>query len=196
MLKKSILFVAILTLVISCNQVSKEADNEKNDEILKEESLNIHESFFQNLSKLCGKSFKGKEIYRSHHGESMAEFEMIMHVNVCKDDQIHIPFHIGEDKSRTWQFFLENGSLSLRHDHRHDDGTPEEQTMYGGYADDTGCEYRQNFPADEYSAELIEDGGGNVWTIKLDEDMTTFTYRLERDKEKRWRVDFDLTKPL
>ncbi len=67
---------------------------------------------------------------------------------------------------------------------------------YGGYADDTGTAFVQRFPADPYTAGLIEEGGGNVWTIGFDEALTRFTYRLERDGEKRLRVDFDLTEPL
>jgi len=30
----------------------------------------------------------------------------------------------------------------------------------------------------------------------ISEDLSVFTYRLERDGEKRFRIDFDLTRPL
>ncbi len=155
-----------------------------------------HQAFFDNLASLCGKSFAGKQIYRSHHASGWAHLDMVMHVNVCENDQILIPFHVGEDRSRTWMFLVEDGMLRLRHDHRYPDGTPEEESLYGGYADNRGTAFVQHFPADEYTAGLIDDGGGNVWTIMIDEAFTTYTYRLERDGEKRLRVDFDLTKPL
>ncbi len=155
-----------------------------------------HQAFFNNLKSLCGQSFEGEQIYRSHHASGWEDYEMVMHVEVCEDDRVLIPFHVGEDESRTWMFLVEDGQLRLRHDHRYPDGTPEEESLYGGYADDTGTEFEQHFPADAYTAEIIEDGGGNVWTIRLDEAMTTFTYRLERDGEKRMRVDFNLTEPL
>lgn len=51
-------------------------------------------------------------------------------------------------------------------------------------------------PADEYTGTLIEGGEGNVWTVMVSEDFSTFTYLLERDGEKRFQIDFDLTKPL
>lgn len=155
-----------------------------------------HQSFFNNLASLCGKSFAGTQIYRSHHASGWAHLDMVMHVEVCESDQILIPFHIGEDQSRTWMFLVEDGMLRFRHDHRYPDGTPEEETLYGGYADDSGTAFVQHFPADEYTAGLIDGGGGNIWTIRIDEGFTTFTYRLERDGEKRMRVDFDLTNPL
>ncbi len=154
------------------------------------------QAFFNNLARLCGQSFEGEQIYRSHHASGWEDEELIMHVAVCEATQIQIPFHVGEDRSRTWIFLVEDGMLRFRHDHRYPDGTPEEETLYGGYADDTGTAFVQHFPADDYTAELIEDGGGNLWTVKMDENMTTFTYRLERDGEKRLRVDFDLTMPL
>lgn len=154
------------------------------------------QAFFDNLAGLCGQSFRGQQIYRSHHGSGWAHLDMIMHVSLCEDDRIHIPFHVGEDQSRTWMFLVEDGRLRFRHDHRYPDGTPEEESLYGGYADDSGTAFAQHFPADEYTARLIEGGGGNIWTVMIDEGFTTFTYRLERDGEKRLRVDFDLTNPL
>ena len=155
-----------------------------------------HQAFFDNLSTLCGMSFEGTQVYRSHHAEGWAHLDMVMHVTVCEDERIHIPFHVGEDQSRTWIFLEEEGQLRFRHDHRYPDGTPEEGSLYGGYADDRGTAFEQHFPADEFTARVIEGGGGNVWTVRISEDFTTFTYRLERDGEKRLRVDFDLTNPL
>ncbi len=155
-----------------------------------------HKAFFNNLASLCGQSFKGEQIYRSHHASGWEDYDMVMHVDVCENDRILIPFHVGEDESRTWMFLAEDGQLRLRHDHRYPDGTPEEDSLYGGYADDTGTAFEQHFPADDFTAQVIDGGEGNVWTIRMDKAMTTFTYRLERDDEKRLRVDFDLTKPL
>ncbi len=158
--------------------------------------LEEQQAFFNNLMRLCGQSFEGEQIYRSHHAPGWEGEELIMHVEVCEATHIQIPFHIGDDHSRTWIFLVEDGRLRFRHDHRYPDGTPEEETLYGGYADDTGTAFVQHFPADDYTAEVIDGGEGNVWTVKMDENMTTFTYRLERDGEKRLRVDFDLTRPL
>ncbi|MBW6479678.1 MAG: hypothetical protein K0B37_09640 [Bacteroidales bacterium] len=155
-----------------------------------------HQVFFNNLASLCGQSFMGEQVYRSHHGESWADRTMIMYVTVCEDDHIHIPFHVDDDHSRTWMFLAEDGKLRFRHQHLHEDGTHEEGSMYGGFADENGTAFVQYFPADEYTAGVIEDGGGNLWTVSMDEEFTMFSYRLDRDGEKRFEIVFDLTNPI
>lgn len=190
-----ILFTLMLFSLTGCGprqQATDDGSDQHPGHLISE----THQAFFNNLASLCGKSFAGEQIYRSHHASGWADLDMVMHVTVCEPDQILIPFHVGEDQSRTWMFLAENGRLRFRHDHRYPDGTPEEENLYGGYADMSGDPFVQHFPADAYTANLIDGGGGNVWTVKIDEDFTTFTYRLERDGEKRLRVDFDLSNPL
>ncbi len=155
-----------------------------------------HQAFFDNLASLCGTSFAGKQVYRSHHGSSWAHLDLTMHVSKCQPDSIFIPFRVGDDTSRTWLFVVEDGRLRFRHDHRHEDGTPEDESLYGGYADDNGNAFVQYFPADDFTANLIDGGGGNVWTVSISEDFSTFSYRLDRDGEKRFQIDFDLSKPI
>jgi hypothetical protein len=189
---------AVLLLVLSCGQRDQQHQRHSHQLSTDEtKSLSeVQQNFFNHLSNLCGKSYIGEQVYRSHHGSSWAQFELVMHVSTCKQDSIFIPFRVGNDRSRTWLFVIEDGRLRFRHDHRHEDGTPEDETLYGGYADDHGTAFVQYFPADDYSANLIEDGGGNVWMVKISEDFSTFTYRLDRDGEKRFQIDFDLKNPL
>ncbi len=158
--------------------------------------LEAHEAFFNNLASLCGQTFAGEQIYRSHHGESWAGRSMIMHVAVCEDDHILIPFHVDDDHSRTWMFTAEDGDLVFRHQHLHEDGTHEEGSMYGGVANAEGNAFVQYFPADEFTASVIEGGGGNLWIVSMDEQMTHLSYRLDRDGEKRFEIVFDLRNPL
>lgn len=191
-MKKNLLIALIGILVIACGPATPPQDERPVTQLESAE----HQAFFDNLASLCGQSFQGIQIFRSHHAEGWDHLEMVMHVEKCEDDHIHIPFHLSEDKSRTWIFLIEDGQLRFRHDHRHEDGTPEDGTLYGGYADDSGTAFVQHFPADDYTAEVIEGGEGNIWTVSFDEDMTNFSYRLARDGEERLRVDFDLTRPL
>ena len=155
-----------------------------------------HQAFFTTLSSLCGQTFEGQQIYRSHHSSGWAHLELVMHVAECTDEHIYIPFRVGDDTSRTWMFLKEEGRLRFRHDHRYPDGTPEEETLYGGYADENGTAFVQYFPADEYTGALIDGGAGNVWTVAISEDGQTFSYRLDRDGEKRLQIDFDLSRPI
>lgn len=159
-------------------------------------SSEVQQAFFNNLALFCGKAFGGKQVFRSHHGAGWAHLELVMLVRDCEADKLAIPFRVGDDYSRTWLFLVEDGQLRFRHDHRHPDGTPEEETLYGGYADNRGTAFVQYFPADDYTAGLIDGGGGNVWTVSISEDLSTFTYRLDRDGEKRFVIEFDLNQPL
>ena len=159
-----------------------------------------HESFtafFNNLRTLCGKSFEGEQIYMKEGRESWEDKQMIMHVTVCEDDVVHIPFHMDEDRSRTWMFFNENGELRFRHDHRHEDGTPEDMTMYGGYADaERGTATYQVFPADEYTIDIHPISVDSEWVVELKDDMSIFSYQLHHEGELLFEAHFDLTNPL
>ncbi len=190
-----ILAVAAVFACVSCGPRPQAAE-EKTEAVGQLLVSEAHQAFFRKLASLCGQSFAGEQIYRSHHASGWAHLDMVMHVEVCENDRILIPFHVGEDKSRTWMFLVEDGRLRFPHDHRYPDGTPEDENLYGGYADERGTAFVQHFPADDYTAALIDGGGGNVWTVRIDEGFNTFTYRLERDGEKRMRVDFDLNNPL
>lgn len=172
---------------------STEAQNEQSGELFEQEA---QEAFFNNLASLCGQSFAGEQTYRSHHGESWSDRSMTMYVTVCEDDHIHIPFHVDDDHSRTWMFTAEDGNLVFRHQHLHEDGTHEDGSMYGGVANDEGNAFVQYFPADDFTATVIEGGGGNLWIVSMDEEMTYLSYRLDRDGEKRFEIVFDLRNPL
>ncbi len=43
--------------------------------------------------------------------ESWAHMEFIMHVTLCEDDRIFVPFHLDDDHSRTWMFLVEDGKM-------------------------------------------------------------------------------------
>jgi hypothetical protein len=105
---------------------------------------------------------------------------------------IRIPFHVGEDKSRTWILTLTDAGLLFKHDHRHADGTPDKITMYGGLAAPSGTQYTQSFPADAETAKLIPEAATNVWTLQINPEKQQFMYYLERHKEPRYKALFNL----
>ena len=152
--------------------------------------------FLEKLASLCGKSFQGQQIYMDPRGTSWEDNELIMHVTICEENKVHIPFHVDDDKSRTWIFAFEDGKLRFRHDHRHEDGTPEDLTLYGGYADGNGTAFIQIFPNDDYTKNLVSDDINRTWVVILDENLTTLTYKLRYHDERYFEARFDLTKPL
>ena len=161
-------------------------------------SIPSHDAFFGAISKHCGKAYSGTVTVDNADGDSFANKKLIMHVRRCDDTQLQIPFHVGEDASRTWLITKTGSGLSLKHDHRHSDGTEDVLTQYGGHTVDAGWPQVQSFPADQYSKELFVENAipqsvGNTWQMYIYPDR--FTYRLIR-QGREFRVDFDLSNPV
>jgi len=161
-------------------------------------SIPSQDEFFRAISELCGKAYSGTVTVDTSNSDSFANKKLIMHVRRCGETQLQIPFHVGEDSSRTWLITKTGSGLSLKHDHRHRDGTEDVLTQYGGHTVDAGWAQVQSFPADQYSKRLfvetaIPQSVGNTWQMFIYPDR--FTYRLIR-QGMEFRVDFDLTNPV
>ena len=150
--------------------------------------------FWENLKTHCGKAYEGKLI--SPESDPRFAGRLIMHVRSCDDGIIRIPFFVGEDRSRTWVLTMdEAGLIQLKHDHRHEDGSEDQVTQYGGKASNTGSATTQFFPADQFTASLLPAAVGNVWWISVDD--TSFSYNLRRlGSQTLFTVKFDLTQPI
>ena len=124
---------------------------------------------------------------------------LVMHVRDCTDSEIRIPFQVGEDRSRTWVISRTASGLRLKHDHRHEDGSEDVLTQYGGDTVAPGTAQRQEFPADTFSRELfvrrnIAVSATNVWAMEV-EPGRMFAYELRRPN-RFFRVEFDLARPV
>ncbi|MCK7458414.1 hypothetical protein [Idiomarina aminovorans] len=153
--------------------------------------------FFQAINQHCGNSYAGEVTVDTPSSEGF-EGPLIMHVRKCGDHKIEIPFHVGDNHSRTWILTQTGSGISLKHDHRKPDGNYDPLTMYGGHTVDKGHATAQSFPADAYSKELFIELGApqsntNIWQMYIHDE--TFTYRLVREG-REFRVDFDLTQPV
>ncbi|WP_273021576.1 hypothetical protein [Rheinheimera sp.] len=160
-------------------------------------SIASHDSFFNNLAALCGKAFAGNVSVDTPSSDGFND-RLIMHVRKCTGNQLQIPFHVGDDHSRTWIITKTGSGLSLKHDHRQKNGEYDQSTMYGGHTVDAGWANVQSFPADQYSKELFARLGNpqsnsNIWQMYI--YPQTFSYRMIREG-REFRVDFDLTKPV
>ena len=162
-------------------------------------SLNAQEStenqqFWNALQSLCEKSFEGT-LELPENDEQFGGKQLVMHVRSCNDSIIKIPFFVGDDKSRTWILTRKNNRIELKHDHRHEDGSEDDVTMYGGTTTNSGQATIQSFPADQDTKTMIPAASTNIWWITL--DTTQFTYNLRRlGTERVFRVSFDLTKVI
>jgi hypothetical protein len=154
------------------------------------------ESFWTTLHSLCGRAFTGTVREAPPSDTAFANQELIMHVRQCRDDEIRIPFHVGTNRSRTWIVSRTSTGLRLKHDHRHEDGSEDAITQYGGDTRGAGTAERQEFFADLHTASLIPAAATNVWTIEV-QATESFTYALRREgTDRRFRIQFDLTRSV
>lgn len=154
------------------------------------------EIFWNNLKKHCGKSYEGKITAGAKEGDGFSGQRLVMQVLSCENDKIRVPFYVGENSSRTWVLTKnENSVLKLKHDHRHEDGSEDKVTQYGGENSNQGLENLQMFPADQETANLISYASTNLWWVTLDEK--TYTYNLRRiGSDRVFTVEFDVTNPI
>ena len=153
------------------------------------------EKFWTQLQEHCGKAYQGEIISGGKEGDGFTGKKLVMHVRSCEtDNNIKIPFFVGDDKSRTWVLHMNSDKiLILKHDHRNPDGTEQKSTQYGGTSSNIGLENLQMFPADEHTAKLIPAAATNVWWFTI--DGKSFTYNLRRvGSDRLFTVKFDLTK--
>ena len=152
------------------------------------------QKFWDTLKSHCGKAYEGKLM--SPESDPRFAGRLVMHVRACEEGRIRVPFFVGDDRSRTWVLTMEDsGLIQLKHDHRHEDGSEDKVTQYGGKASNPGSATTQFFPADQFTTDLLPAAVGNVWWITLDE--TSFTYNLRRlGSSTVFTVKFDLTQPV
>ncbi|WP_394205533.1 hypothetical protein [Shewanella waksmanii] len=154
--------------------------------------------FFDNIAAHCGKAYEGTVTAGNDADSAFTGKKLVMHVRECTDEQLKVPFHVGDDHSRTWVITKTPYGLHLAHDHRHEDGSEDKVTMYGGMTADMGTATEQSFPADAHSINNFRENGlnvsiTNIWHMYI--KPNEFTYRLTREN-RDFRVDFDLSKPV
>lgn len=153
--------------------------------------------FWTALQSLCGKAFEGRLAEGTEASDAeMGKQRLVMHVRTCSEGEVRIPFHVGEDRSRTWVITRTPEGVRLKHDHRHQDGSEDAVTQYGGDTRKIDDSLSLDFHADAHTAKLIPAAATNIWTMAIEPEKS-FTYGLRREAQgRRFRVQFDLTKPV
>lgn len=163
------------------------------------------DQFLATLASHCGQAFAGRVVANQPASTTPDAFEgkaLVMHVRGCEapTQELRVPFHVGDDHSRTWVLTRTADGLRLKHDHRHEDGTPDATSMYGGDTQDAGSATRQSFPVDAESVAMFQREGlqgsvRNTWAMEL-EAGKRFVYELSRPDGRLFQVEFDLTAPV
>ena len=157
------------------------------------------DDFLPTLTPLCGQAYAGRIVRPPvPSDEAFAGKRLVMHVATCNADSIRIPFHVGDDHSRTWVLTRTGTDLRLKHDHRHPDGSEDRVSQYGGNAITPPDAERQIFPADSFTKDLLRREGNvagvdNIWAIEHRQGI--FAYELRRPG-RFFRVEFDLSRPV
>lgn len=161
------------------------------------------DAFLERLHGLCGQAFAGRISANLPPPSEPDAFEgksLVMHVRECEGGQLRIPFHVGDDHSRTWVLTRTADGIRLKHDHRHPDGSPDAVTLYGGDTDTPGSAERQAFPVDAESIANFKANGlmaslQNTWAIEV-QPGKRMVYELSRPGGRLFRVEFDLARPV
>ena len=184
---KIILFTLPLLFLLSCTSGERA------------EVVDPQKVFWNNLMEHCGKAFPGGLTKEPPGDEMLTGTELLIaHFRECGEDTIKIPFHIEIedtdewDRSRTWNFIRHDDRLEIRHDHRKEDGTEDEDNWYGGFTEEPGSEAYQEFV---YYGREDPDGKRLGWRIEIYPNER-YTYGTIRGDEWTWRVDFDLTEEI
>lgn len=168
--------IALMAVVLLFNACSKPPHVKKQND------------FFTNLSSLCGQVFEGYSTFPTDPDHDFAGQLLVANIQSCEQHQIRIRFAVGHDQSRTWVISKSRQGLLLKHDHRHDDGTPDEITNYGGWANDQGTGWQQFFAADEATADMIPAAATNVWMLSYEPHNQVLTYDLKRHGKPRYQA--------
>ena len=153
---------------------------------------NSQDGFFELMKSHCGKTYFGKTVFPTSKTDPFVNKKLVMSVKDCSESEIKIPFQVGDDTSRTWILTKTAKGLLFKHDHRLPDGTPDPVTLYGGFANQSGTNVMQFFPADADTQVLIPAAKSNIWSLKFDKKLKQFIYYLERHNKPRYKAIFDL----
>ncbi len=159
------------------------------------------DAFLARLASLCGRAYAGRvRVDTPASADSaFAGKPLVMYVRDCSAGAVSVPFHVGDDHSRTWVLTRTAAGVRLKHDHRHADGSADAVTMYGGDSA-AGSATRLAFPVDAESVALFQRAGlsasvANTWAMEFGPG-DTFVYELSRPGGRLFQVEFDLATPV
>ncbi|MGB0908626.1 MAG: hypothetical protein ACPGVT_14145 [Maricaulaceae bacterium] len=159
------------------------------------------DEFFAALKTFCGQTHTGKVTSEDEADADWRKEVLVVGPVSCEKNEIRMPLAVGANTSRTWIVTRGDSSLTLKHDHRHDDGSPDAVTNYGGTTASVGTAERQEFPVDEFSIDLFKREGlaasvTNTWAFEA-MPGERLAYELSRPpvdgKRRFFRAEFDLT---
>lgn len=156
--------------------------------------------FWLRMSGLCGQAFEGQMVSNDDADAFFESQRLVMLVRDCSETEIHIPFSVGTDDTRTWVLSRGEEGVLLRHYHRHLPNRPEGVTDYGGALAKGATGSRLEFPVDAATVSVFEDEGliesmTNVWAMEMRPSQDMFAYEMARPG-RFFRIEFDTSEPV
>jgi hypothetical protein len=196
--RRTALILALATMLPSCAPRAADATG-PHDATRADAQPRPQDEFWARMRAPCGRAHPDRLVVDRPDRDLVAEGDqLVAHWVRCDEDRIHIAFHIGReggetwDRSRTWVLTRDAGGIELSHDHRHPDGSAEEDTGYGGRTVDEGTASSQWFLFEE---RRDPDGSVLGWRIEI-VPQHRYTYGTIRGEAYSWRIDFDLSSPV
>lgn len=177
--------LVVLALAAACGQPAKQDSDAE---------------FMSRLTTLCGQAFEGEIVSKDPEDDEWRTERIVMHVRDCSPQEVRIPLHVGDDRSRVWVLHNDGPHLALHHAHTHEDGSPDAITWYGGAGNDQASASRMAFPADDATKALFDSEGipqskDNTWAIEVRPSDNLFAYEMKRPK-RFFRIEFDTSQPV
>jgi len=153
-------------------------------------------AFWDQIQAHCGNAYRGELADATPFYQTFDAELIRIHVRECTDELTHISLHIDDDHSRNLLVTKTEGNLLLKHDHRNEDGTEEEITQYGGFAEQPGLATRQIFWADAHTAEILPERFDNFWFLDI-MDEETLAYGVHWPIQgNSIRMEFDISETV
>lgn len=155
------------------------------------------DAFMANLNQLCGQTHEGRLVTTDPADADFAGKKLVMGPVACTPGEVRVPFAVGDNRSRTWVITRTATGVRLKHVHRHDDGSEDKVSRYGGDTATAGTGTRQEFPVDDFSKQMflankLERSVTNVWAVEAVPGKH-FAYELRRTN-RFFRVEFDISR--
>jgi hypothetical protein len=152
------------------------------------------DTFWNNLTALCGKSYPGVVAVDSTSSETFRDRPLELHVTDCTADTVRMPLLVGGERWVTLVVRRDQAGLHLTHLHEASDDGTGPPSGYGGDTRGTGADAAQDFYADEFTSQMREKSSDTVWTMELRPEAV-FSYALRREgTPRRFRAVFDLSR--
>jgi hypothetical protein len=153
-------------------------------------------AFWDSVRALCGQAFEGRAVEWTAVDSAAAGQRLVLDVWQCYHDELRLALHVGDDASRVWRLTRDADGLHLTHEVHAADGAAAAVSGYGGAATDEGTATEQQFRPDFETTSRIPAAAGSVWTLEVvPHERLTYGFHSERESV-RFRVDFDLTRPV